>query len=74
VLAAKAAGMRCLAVPDPLLAADARYREADLVLSSLEHLDDQAIATLGVPRAERWRLSATAAELLSGRRDGLKDR
>lgn len=59
VLAAKAAGMRCLAVPDPLLAADARYREADLVLSSLEHLDDQAIATLGVPRAfQRGALAA----------------
>ncbi len=46
VLAAKAAGMRCLAVPDPLLAADPRYREADLVLSSLDRLDDQALQVL----------------------------
>jgi mannitol-1-/sugar-/sorbitol-6-/2-deoxyglucose-6-phosphatase len=49
VLAAKAARMRCLAVPDPLLAADPRYREADLVLSSLGWLDDQALRALGIP-------------------------
>ncbi len=30
VVAAKAAGMSCLAVPDPLLAGDPRYRRADL--------------------------------------------
>ncbi|HBW18692.1 MAG: HAD-IA family hydrolase [Streptosporangiaceae bacterium] len=48
VLAAKAAGMRCLAVPDPLLAADRRYREADMVLSSLEYLDEKALQDLGV--------------------------
>jgi mannitol-1-/sugar-/sorbitol-6-/2-deoxyglucose-6-phosphatase len=40
VLAAKAAGMRCLAVPDPLLAGDPRYRQADLVLSSLIELTE----------------------------------
>jgi len=51
VLAAKAAGMRCVAVPDPLLAADPRYHEADLVLSSLECLDDQALRALGLPTA-----------------------
>jgi len=51
VLAAKAAGMRCLAVPDPQLAADPRYREADLVISSLEHLDDQAFRLLCLPLA-----------------------
>ncbi len=50
VLAAKAAGMRCLAVPDPLLAGDLRYRAADLVLSSLEQLGNQALEGLGVPR------------------------
>jgi mannitol-1-/sugar-/sorbitol-6-/2-deoxyglucose-6-phosphatase len=47
VLAAKAAGMRCLAVPDAALAADPRYREADLVLASLQSLDDQALRSLG---------------------------
>jgi HAD superfamily hydrolase (TIGR01509 family) len=45
---AKAAGMRCVAVPDPLLAADPRYREADLVLDSLTGLDDAALRRLGV--------------------------
>jgi mannitol-1-/sugar-/sorbitol-6-/2-deoxyglucose-6-phosphatase len=48
VLAAKAAGMRCLAVPDPLLAGDSRYREADLTLSSLDRLDEPALHLLGV--------------------------
>ena len=46
---AKAAGMRCVAVPDPLLAADPRYREADLVLESLTGLDEAALRRLGVP-------------------------
>jgi sugar-phosphatase len=45
---AKAAGMRCVAVPDPLLAADPRYREADLVLKSLTALDDAVLRRLGV--------------------------
>jgi HAD superfamily hydrolase (TIGR01509 family) len=45
---ARAAGMRCVAVPDPLLAADPRYREADLVLRSLADLDDAALRRLGV--------------------------
>jgi mannitol-1-/sugar-/sorbitol-6-/2-deoxyglucose-6-phosphatase len=49
VAAAKAAGMRCLAVPDPLLAADPRYREADLVIGSLTELNDTALRRLGVP-------------------------
>jgi sugar-phosphatase len=40
---AKAAGMRCVAVPDPLLAADPRYREADLILESLTALDDAVL-------------------------------
>jgi mannitol-1-/sugar-/sorbitol-6-/2-deoxyglucose-6-phosphatase len=46
---ARAAGMTCVAVPDPLLAADPRYREADLVLRSLADLDDAALRRLGVP-------------------------
>jgi mannitol-1-/sugar-/sorbitol-6-/2-deoxyglucose-6-phosphatase len=45
---ARAAGMRCVAVPDPLLAADPRYRDADLVLRSLADLDDAALRRLGV--------------------------
>jgi len=49
VAAAKAAGMRCLAVPDPLLAADPQYREADLVIGSLTELNDTALRRLGVP-------------------------
>ena len=49
VLAAKAAGMRCVAVPDPLLAGDWRYGEADLILSSLDQLDEPALRLLGVP-------------------------
>ena len=46
---ARSAGMRCVAVPDPLLAADPRYREADLVLESLTALDEAALRRLGVP-------------------------
>jgi len=48
VASAKAAGMRCVAVPDPLLADDPRYRDADLVLRSLADLDDAALRRLGV--------------------------
>ena len=49
VASARSAGMRCVAVPDPLLAADPRYREADLVLESLTGLDEAALRRLGVP-------------------------
>ncbi len=48
VAAAKSAGMRCIAVPDPLLAADPGYRRADLVLPSLTALDEAALRGLGV--------------------------
>jgi len=48
VASATAAGMRCVAVPDPLLAGDPRYRQADLVLRSLADLDDAALGRLGV--------------------------
>jgi mannitol-1-/sugar-/sorbitol-6-/2-deoxyglucose-6-phosphatase len=48
VAAAKGAGMRCLAVPDPLLAGDPRYREADLVIPSLTELNDTILRQLGV--------------------------
>ena len=46
VVAAKAAGMTCVAVPDPLLAGDPRYRRADLVLPSLTELDEQTLRSL----------------------------
>jgi sugar-phosphatase len=49
IASARSAGMRCVAVPDPLLAADPRYREADLVLESLTRLDEMALRRLGVP-------------------------
>jgi beta-phosphoglucomutase-like phosphatase (HAD superfamily) len=43
VVAAKAAGMVCVAVPEPGMADDPRMSQADLVLSSLQDLD-----------ADRW--------------------
>ena len=49
IASARAAGMRCVAVPDPLLADDPRYRDADLVLKSLTGLDEAALRRLGVP-------------------------
>jgi HAD superfamily hydrolase (TIGR01509 family) len=49
IASARAAGMRCVALPDPLLAADPRYREADLVLESLTRLDEVALRRLGLP-------------------------
>ncbi len=47
VIAARAAGMRCLAVPDPHLQEDPRFRRADLVIPSLLDLDEAALAALG---------------------------
>ncbi len=49
LVSARTAGMICVAVPDPLLAADPRYGAADLVLRSLADLDDAALRRLGVP-------------------------
>ena len=49
IASARSAGMRCVAVPDPLLAADPRYREAELVLESLTGLDEAALRRLGAP-------------------------
>jgi sugar-phosphatase len=48
IASAKAAGMRCVAVPDPLLKADPGYHQADLVLPSLAMLDERALRLLGV--------------------------
>jgi sugar-phosphatase len=39
VVSAKAAGMFCIAVPDPYLASDPRMNEADMRLDSLEEFD-----------------------------------
>ena len=46
VLAAKDAGMTCVAVPDPLLTGDPRYDRADLVLSSLTELTEPLLRSL----------------------------
>ncbi len=46
VLAAKSAGMTCVAVPDPLLAGDSRYRRADLILPSLTGLTEPLLHSL----------------------------
>jgi sugar-phosphatase len=51
VKAAKAAGMRCIAVPDPLLTDDPRYRQADLVLAALTEFDEPALRALGAREA-----------------------
>ena len=46
VVAATSAGMTCIAVPDPLLTSDPRYRRADLVLPSLTELTEPLLRTL----------------------------
>jgi HAD superfamily hydrolase (TIGR01509 family) len=46
VVAAKDAGMTCVAVPDPLLTGDPRYRRADLVLPSLAELTEPLLSSL----------------------------
>jgi sugar-phosphatase len=47
VLAVKAAGMRCIAVPNPAVANDPRYHAADLILASLTRLDEAVLRSLG---------------------------
>jgi len=46
VLAAKAAGMTCIAIPDPLLTGDPRYLRADLILPSLTELTEPMLGTI----------------------------
>ena len=46
VMSAKTAGMTCLAVPDPLLSEDPRYRRADLILPCLTDLTEQILRKL----------------------------
>jgi HAD superfamily hydrolase (TIGR01509 family) len=41
VQAAKAAGMKCIAVPLPELRADPRYRPADIIFDSLTQINDE---------------------------------
>jgi sugar-phosphatase len=48
IASAKAAGMKCVAVPDPLLSTDPGYHQADLVLPSLAMLDERVLRLLGV--------------------------
>ena len=47
VLSAKAAGMLCIAVPDPLMEGDPAYAEADLVLGALTELNEGALRSVG---------------------------
>jgi HAD superfamily hydrolase (TIGR01509 family) len=47
LIAAKAANMRAVAVPEAALRSDPRYGIADLVLDSLVQLDDETWASLG---------------------------
>jgi HAD superfamily hydrolase (TIGR01509 family) len=48
VQAAKAAGMKCLAVPLPELRSDPRYQAADAVVDSLQRIDRPLLCSLGV--------------------------
>jgi HAD superfamily hydrolase (TIGR01509 family) len=48
VQAAKAAGMKCLAVPLPELRDDPRYQAADAVIDSLQRIDKPLLGSLGV--------------------------
>ncbi|MGP8161628.1 MAG: hexitol phosphatase HxpB [Candidatus Dormibacteria bacterium] len=58
VLAAQAAGMRCVAVPDRLLAADPAFGRAAVLLASLAELDEPLLRSLG------WRRGAGEDEAL----------
>ena len=77
IASARAAGMRCVAVPDPLLADDPRYREADLVLRSLTGLDE-AVRLLpepdlaGVAEEPAVADDAVAARRLTGEQRSLR--
>jgi sugar-phosphatase len=48
VASAKAAGMKCIAVPLPELRRDARYMAADAVLDSLSQIDDRLLSRLWI--------------------------
>ena len=42
--------MRCIAVPDPLLTDDPRYRQADVVLAALTDFDEPVLRSLGAQK------------------------
>jgi sugar-phosphatase len=46
VLSARAAGMYCIAIPDPFLAGDPRFEQADHQLDSLEQLTPELLGEL----------------------------
>ena len=46
VLAAKAAGMKCIAVPEPVLRNDPRLARADVVVASLAEVDAELLSRL----------------------------
>ena len=46
VQAAKAAGMKCIAIPLPELRSDPRYQKADFILDSLVQLDEKVLKSL----------------------------
>jgi len=54
VLAARAAGMSCIAVPDRLLTGDPRYGEAQLILGSLDELDESRLRSVGWHGTAEW--------------------
>ncbi|RYY13143.1 MAG: hexitol phosphatase HxpB [Chitinophagaceae bacterium] len=47
LIAAKAARMKCVAIPDKHFASQLRWNAADLVLGSLDQFDDKKLALLG---------------------------
>jgi HAD superfamily hydrolase (TIGR01509 family) len=51
VLSARAAGMYCIAVPDPYLADDPRMAEANLTLGTLEKFTPELLAKLGTEQS-----------------------
>jgi HAD superfamily hydrolase (TIGR01509 family) len=48
VQAAKAAGMKCIAIPLPELRRDPRYQQADYILESLAQIDEKTLDSLGI--------------------------
>lgn len=73
-LAAKAAGMATVAVPDPAVRGDARFGVADAVLGSLLELDDQLLDALEAGRPvpslarPRFHLAFPVDDLAAARR------
>jgi sugar-phosphatase len=53
VLAAKAAGMKCIAVPEPVLRGDPRLARADAVIDSLTEVNAELLSRLWTPPEDR---------------------